>query len=94
VGPKRGPLCLVNTTEELLERKSSCSGLKNRDYGLRGSSALTMGTHLSTCVCIESRNIFLRTLKFMLHFNKFKIHSGYRSRGPDSISGAITFSEK
>jgi hypothetical protein len=32
VGLERGPLSLVNTTEELLGRKSSGSGLKIRDY--------------------------------------------------------------
>jgi hypothetical protein len=32
MGLKRGPLSLVSTIEELLERKSSGSGLKNRDY--------------------------------------------------------------
>jgi hypothetical protein len=34
VGLERGPLSLVSTIEELLERKSSGSGLENRDYGL------------------------------------------------------------
>jgi hypothetical protein len=29
----QGPLSLVSTSEELLERKSSGSGLENRDYG-------------------------------------------------------------
>jgi hypothetical protein len=38
---ERGPLSLVNTIEELLERKSSGSGLKNRGYGHMGSGALT-----------------------------------------------------
>jgi hypothetical protein len=33
VGLERGPLSLVNTTEELLARKSSGSGLENREYG-------------------------------------------------------------
>jgi hypothetical protein len=33
VGLERGPLSLVSTIEELLERKSSGSGLKNREYG-------------------------------------------------------------
>jgi hypothetical protein len=32
VGLERGPLSLVSTTEELLERKSGGFGLKNRDY--------------------------------------------------------------
>jgi hypothetical protein len=35
VGLERGPLNLVSTTEELLERKSSDSGLENREYCLR-----------------------------------------------------------
>jgi hypothetical protein len=39
VGLERGPLSLMSTTEELLERKSSGSGLENRDYGRRGSYA-------------------------------------------------------
>jgi hypothetical protein len=43
VGMERGPLSLVSTTEELLGRKSSGSGLGNRDYGHRGSAALTTG---------------------------------------------------
>jgi hypothetical protein len=35
VGLEWGPLSLVSTTEELLERKYNGSGLKNRDYGRR-----------------------------------------------------------
>jgi hypothetical protein len=35
VGLERGPLSLVSTTEELLDRKSSSSGLENREYGHR-----------------------------------------------------------
>jgi hypothetical protein len=41
VGLERGPLSLVSTIEELLGRQSSGSGLENRDYGRRGSAALT-----------------------------------------------------
>jgi hypothetical protein len=41
VGLERGPLSLVGAIEELLERKSSGSGLENRYYGPRGSDALT-----------------------------------------------------
>jgi hypothetical protein len=33
VGLERGPLSLVSTIEELLERKISGSDLENRDYG-------------------------------------------------------------
>jgi hypothetical protein len=35
VGLERGPLSLVSTTEELLGRNSSGSGLEIREYGLR-----------------------------------------------------------
>jgi hypothetical protein len=38
VGLERGPLNLVSTIEELLERKSSGSGLENREYGRRDPS--------------------------------------------------------
>jgi hypothetical protein len=38
---ERGPLSLVSKTEELLERKNSSSGLEIREYGRRGSAALT-----------------------------------------------------
>jgi hypothetical protein len=38
VGLERGPLSLVSTAEELLGRKSSCSGLENREYGRRDPS--------------------------------------------------------
>jgi hypothetical protein len=39
---RRGPLSLVSTAEELLERKSRGCGLENRDYGCRRSATLTM----------------------------------------------------
>jgi hypothetical protein len=35
VGLERGPLSLVSTTEELLARNSSGSGLESREYGRR-----------------------------------------------------------
>jgi hypothetical protein len=38
VGLERGPLSLVSTTEELLGRNSSGSGLEIRKYGRRDSS--------------------------------------------------------
>jgi hypothetical protein len=38
VGLERGPLNLVSTTEELLERKSTGSCLENREYGRRDPS--------------------------------------------------------
>jgi hypothetical protein len=41
VGLERGPLSLLSTIEELLERESSHTGLENRVYGRRGSVTLT-----------------------------------------------------
>jgi hypothetical protein len=41
VGLEQSPLSLMSTIEELLERKSSGSGLENRDYGREESTALT-----------------------------------------------------
>jgi hypothetical protein len=38
VGLERGPLSLVSTTEESLEKKSSGSGLESRGYGRRDPS--------------------------------------------------------
>jgi hypothetical protein len=38
VGLERGPFSLVSTIEELLERKSSGSGLEGREYGGRDPS--------------------------------------------------------
>jgi hypothetical protein len=50
VGLQRGPLSLLGTTEELLGRKSSGSGLESREYGRRGSAALTTRQSLSVKV--------------------------------------------
>jgi hypothetical protein len=46
VGLERGPLSLVSTTEELLEKKSSGSGLENRDYGRKVPLRWLRGTPL------------------------------------------------
>jgi hypothetical protein len=44
VGLERGPLSLVSTTEELLGRESSASGLEIREYGRRDPSRWPRGT--------------------------------------------------
>jgi hypothetical protein len=44
MGLERGPLSLVSTTEELLGRKSSGSGLEIREYGRRDPSRYPRGT--------------------------------------------------
>jgi hypothetical protein len=44
MGLERDPLSLVSTTEELLERKSSGSGLENRKYGRKDPLCRPRGT--------------------------------------------------
>jgi hypothetical protein len=44
VGLELGTLSLVSTIEELLERKSSGSGIEIREYGLRDPSRRPRGT--------------------------------------------------
>jgi hypothetical protein len=44
MGLERGPLSLVSATEELRGRKSSGSGLQNREYGRRDPSRWPRGT--------------------------------------------------
>jgi hypothetical protein len=53
VGLERGTLSLVNTIEELLERKSSGSGLENLDYGRRDPERWLHDTPLSAKVGIN-----------------------------------------
>jgi hypothetical protein len=54
VGLERDSLSLLNSIEELLERKSRSSGLEKRDYGSRGSVSLTALHPLSAKVGITS----------------------------------------
>jgi hypothetical protein len=44
VGLERGPLSLVSTAEELLDKKSSGSCLENREYGRSDPSRWPRGT--------------------------------------------------
>jgi hypothetical protein len=74
VGLERGPLSLVSTTEELLERKSSDSGLQTREYGQRDPSCWPRGKPLSEKLCtnfadkrrslrgLRPRNLFSKLL--------------------------------
>jgi hypothetical protein len=47
VGLERGPLSLVSTIEELLERKSSGSGLESREYGTWNHVPAKVGTNIA-----------------------------------------------
>jgi hypothetical protein len=64
VSLERGPLRLVSTTEELLGRTSSGSGLENRDYCRRGLAALTM-RHSSS-----SEKLALAAVSRSVYFNR------------------------
>jgi hypothetical protein len=54
VGLERGPLSLVSTTEELLERKSSGSGLESQEYGRWYPSRWQRGTIYPQTLAITS----------------------------------------
>jgi hypothetical protein len=56
VGLERGPLSLVSTTDELLDIKSSSSGLENLDYCRRGSDSLTKRHSVSEKKVYSSSN--------------------------------------
>jgi hypothetical protein len=50
VGVERRPLSLMSTTEELLGRKISGSGVENQDYGRRDQSRSPRDTALTSNV--------------------------------------------
>jgi hypothetical protein len=50
MGLERGPLNLASTIEELLERKSSGSGIENLDYGRKDTPRGQCDTPLSAKV--------------------------------------------
>jgi hypothetical protein len=55
VGLERSLLSLVSTIEELLETKSSCSGLENRDHGCRDLRLWSRGTLYLQKLALTSR---------------------------------------
>jgi hypothetical protein len=64
VGLERGPLSLETTTEELLGRKSSGSGLESLEYGRRDPPRLLRDTTLSAKVgtsFVDNRAVARRT---------------------------------
>jgi hypothetical protein len=76
VGLEQGPLSLVNTIEELLERKSRGCGVESREYGLRDLSRWPRGTsvgkswHLLRLQAAVARSVYfsrgLRSLSLVL----------------------------
>jgi hypothetical protein len=62
VGLERGPLSLVSTIEELLERKISGSGLESREYGCRDPSLWTRGSLYPQKLAVTSPTICGRSV--------------------------------
>jgi hypothetical protein len=105
VGLEQGPLSLVSTIEELLERKSSGSGLEIREYGRGGSVVMTTrhppkSDQISSLDTSQS-HLDRRRQYLQKHIqNKDRLCGlvvrglGYRSGGPGSIPGTTRFSEK
>jgi hypothetical protein len=81
VGLERGPFSLVSAIEELLERKSSDSGVERREYGRRDplrwshdslypqKLALTSPTSSGRSVGIVRRGLRARSFVFSFSFN-------------------------
>jgi hypothetical protein len=69
VGLERGPLSLVSTTEKLLGRKSSGSGLENREYGRRDPSRWPRGTFYPQKLAIVYKRILTKQAFLPEHTN-------------------------
>jgi hypothetical protein len=54
MGLERGPLSLMSTTEELLARKSSGSGLENREHGRKDPWRWPRGTLYQQMLALTS----------------------------------------
>jgi hypothetical protein len=63
VGLERGPLSLVSTIKELPERKSSGSGLENRDYG-RAAMAARHPCIRKSLYWLARQEAFARSIEF------------------------------
>jgi hypothetical protein len=67
---ERSPLSLVSTTEELLERKISGSGLERREYGPRGSADKRS---LGRCGSLADSDHEFFIIHFLFGNNKVKV---------------------
>jgi hypothetical protein len=88
VGLERSPLSLVSTIEDLLERKSSCSGLQNRECGRRGPAARTTWYPLSAKVKFTMALLLIHIRCNSLHksFSVCCVFTGCHSKASCSSS--------
>jgi hypothetical protein len=80
VSLERGPLSLVSTTEELLGRKSSGSGLENREYGRRNPSRWPRGTLYPQKLALNSRTSGDRSVGIVRSRSSVSVQ--YAQKGP------------
>jgi hypothetical protein len=100
VSLERGPLSLVSTIEELLERKSSGSGLESREYGRRNPSCWPRGTVNPQKLSLTSPTSFRKgnlkkkknmlTNKFQTFFQSFMCWTSTRPGRAVSPCGQLT----
>jgi hypothetical protein len=57
VGLDQGPLSLVSTIEELLERKSSSYGLESREYGRHADNVHPLSAKVGTNFADKRRSL-------------------------------------
>jgi hypothetical protein len=74
VGLEQGPLSLVSTNEELLERKSSGSGLEIRQYGRRDPSCWPRGTLYPEKLALTSPTSGCRWVGIFYRFKKYNVY--------------------
>jgi hypothetical protein len=87
VGLERGPLSLVEYTEELLGRNSSGSGLESREYGRRDPSRWPRGNLYPQKMALTSPTSGRRSVGVVRFadsghgiFYQFKQEKSFRSR--------------
>jgi hypothetical protein len=88
VSLERGPLSLMSTVEELLGKKSTCSGLENRDYDRRDPSRWPCGTLCSPKLAPTSSTSGGRSIGILLSITKateslISVIISYRRRDSD-----------
>jgi hypothetical protein len=89
VGLERGPFSIVSTIEELLGRKSSGSGLENREYGRRDPSRWPCGTLYPQKLTLTSPTSSCRSVgifRSQTQATAFFYH-GFHVGGLDEITG-------